>query len=112
MINGRYKLLHDKYLKLFEEELSGTIGSLYSCCSHDVTYAPATASAISTDFIETEGATIDEFFRECRDIYESNYTALFDEHACHWFVEHLVACMDYKHFYGLMVNEARRSHRK
>lgn len=55
---------------------------------------------------------MDEFFRECRDISEGNYTALFDESEYAWFVEHLVACMDYKHFYGLMVNEARRQHRK
>lgn len=55
---------------------------------------------------------MDEFFRECRDIYEGNYTALFEESEYAWFVEHLVACMDCKHFYGLMVNETRRQHRK
>uniref|UniRef100_K3X8Y9 Cilia- and flagella-associated protein 36 n=1 Tax=Globisporangium ultimum (strain ATCC 200006 / CBS 805.95 / DAOM BR144) TaxID=431595 RepID=K3X8Y9_GLOUD len=81
-----YKELHDRYLRLFEEELS--------------------------DFIESEGATIEEFFRECRDIMEGNYTALFsDEHQYKWFVEHLVASMDYNQFYALMVNEARRLNR-
>ncbi|KAJ0410429.1 hypothetical protein P43SY_002761 [Pythium insidiosum] len=79
----RYKELHDKYLELFEAELS--------------------------DFVESEGSTVDEFFRECRDIAEGNHTALFEEHKYAWFVEHLLACMDYKHFYGLMVNEARGS---
>ncbi|GLD95422.1 hypothetical protein PINS_up004066 [Pythium insidiosum] len=83
---ARYKDLHDKYLELFEAELS--------------------------DFVESEGSTVDEFFRECRDIAEGNYTALFEEHKYAWFVEHLLACMDYKHFYGLMVNEARRQSRK
>ncbi|KAF1334094.1 Regulator of chromosome condensation, partial [Globisporangium splendens] len=78
-----YKELHDRYLRLFEEELS--------------------------DFIEPEGATTEGFFRECRDIMEGNYTALFsDKHQYKWFVEHLVASMDYNQFYALMANEARR----
>ncbi|KAG3034983.1 hypothetical protein PC120_g1121 [Phytophthora cactorum] len=79
-----YKELHDQYLKLFEEELS--------------------------EFVESEGATIEEFFKECREIHDGQYTALFEEHNYAWFVNHLLACMDYKHFYGLMVNEARRLH--
>lgn len=66
----------------------------------------------AADFIESEGSSVEEFFRECRDIYEGNYTALFEENEYAWFVEHLMACMDYKHFYGIMVNEARRLHRK
>ncbi|KAG6973819.1 hypothetical protein JG687_00000664 [Phytophthora cactorum] len=81
-----YKELHDQYLKLFEEELS--------------------------EFVESEGATIEEFFKECREIHDGQYTALFEEHNYAWFVNHLLACMDYKHFYGLMVNEARRLHHR
>ncbi|KAF4128028.1 The ARF-like 2 binding protein BART [Phytophthora infestans] len=83
---ARYKELHDQYLKLFEEELS--------------------------EFVESEGATIEEFFKECREIHDGQYTALFEEHSYAWFVDHLLACMDYKHFYGLMVNEARRLHHR
>lgn len=64
------------------------------------------------DFVESEGATIDEFFKECREIHDGQYTALFEEHTYAWFVDHLLACMDYKHFYGLMVNEARRLHHR
>ncbi|GAB9472690.1 hypothetical protein Gpo141_00009863 [Globisporangium polare] len=81
-----YKELHDRYLQLFEEGLS--------------------------EFIESEGATIDEFFRECRGVVDGHYTALFEEHEHAWFVDRLLASMDYKHFYSLMVNEARRLHRK
>jgi hypothetical protein len=111
----RYKELHDQYLKLFEEELSGTslraeagvavakvftkvfVACWIRCCS---------------EFVESEGATIEEFFKECREIHDGQYTALFEEHTYAWFVDHLLACMDYKHFYGLMVNEARRLHHR
>ncbi|DAZ93687.1 TPA: hypothetical protein N0F65_008195 [Lagenidium giganteum] len=80
-----YKQLHDRYLELFEEALS--------------------------DFVESEGSTVEEFFRECRDILDGNYTALFEEHKYGWFVDRLLACLEYKQFYGLMVNEARRINR-
>jgi hypothetical protein len=63
-------------------------------------------------FVESEGSTTEEFFTECREIFEGQYTALFEDHQYAWFVEHLLACMDYKHFYGLMVNEARRLHHR
>ncbi|TYZ57821.1 hypothetical protein PybrP1_005541 [[Pythium] brassicae (nom. inval.)] len=81
-----YKEIHDKYLRLFEEELS--------------------------DFVESEGSTIDEFFRECRAVVNAKVTGYFDEHKYVWFVEHLLASMEYELFFSLMINEARRLRRK
>ncbi|KAI9987144.1 hypothetical protein PInf_023019 [Phytophthora infestans] len=82
----KYKELHDQYLKLFKDKLS--------------------------EFVESEGATIEEFFKEYREIHDGQYTALFEEHSYAWFVDHLLVCMDYKHFYGLTVNEARQLHHR
>ncbi|KAF4044526.1 The ARF-like 2 binding protein BART [Phytophthora infestans] len=83
---SRYKELHDQYLKLFKDKLS--------------------------EFVESEGATIEEFFKEYREIHDGQYTALFEEHSYAWFVDHLLVYMDYKHFYGLTVNEARQLHHR
>lgn len=67
----------------------------------------------TVDFVESEGVTIEEFFRECRGVVEGHFTALFEEHQYAWFVDRLLASLDYKHFYTLMVNEARsQRHRK
>lgn len=82
----RYKEIHDKYLQLFEGELS--------------------------DFVESEGSTINEFYRECRVVVNAKVTGYFDEHKYAWFVEHLLASMEYELFFSLMINEARRLRRK
>lgn len=99
-------------MKLFEEELSGTQGDNTALRLSARSFADIGRTYTCAEFVESEGATTEEFFKECRDVYEGNYQALFEESEHAWFVEHLVACMDYKHFYGLMVNEARRLHRK
>ena len=81
-----YQACHEEYLSLFEEQIEG--------------------------FIEKEDTTIEDFYAECQDAKEGAYTALFDVHEHAWFVQHLLASMEYKQFYGLMVNEARRLGRK
>lgn len=65
-----------------------------------------------TELIEEEGGTIEAFYEECNEAAAGDFTALFEEHRHAWFVQHLLASMEYKHFYGLMVNEARRISRK
>ncbi|OQS00852.1 hypothetical protein ACHHYP_02235 [Achlya hypogyna] len=73
-----YKELHNAYLKLFEDRLSG--------------------------FLEDEGGTVSDFYDACKDVMEQKG----DLAEYKWFLDRLHASMEYKLFYGLMVNEARQ----
>ncbi|OQR87810.1 hypothetical protein THRCLA_22906 [Thraustotheca clavata] len=77
-----YKELHDEYLKLFEDRLSG--------------------------FLEDEGASIKEFYEACKDVVDQKGEMA--EYS--WFLHRLFASMEYKLFYGLMLNEARQQLRR
>ncbi|KUF92466.1 hypothetical protein AM588_10008567 [Phytophthora nicotianae] len=63
-------------------------------------------------FIDATEAKDGDVEHKHEEIRDGQFTALFEEHTYAWFVDHLLACMDYKHFYGLMVNEARRLHHR
>ncbi|KDO20179.1 hypothetical protein SPRG_14527 [Saprolegnia parasitica CBS 223.65] len=77
-----YKELHDAYLKIFEDRLQG--------------------------FLEDEGGTTAQFYAACKDILDEK-----DDHGEYaWFVNRLLASMEYKLFYGLMRNEARQQLRR
>ena len=77
-----YTECHENFLAMFEEKLEG--------------------------FLETQGSTAAAFFEECKGVMADEYCALFEDHHNKWFVDMLLGMMEYKHFYGLMVNEARR----
>ena len=98
----RYQACHEQYLKIFEGEISGKHKDLH------LYYVIVNVE----DLVQEEGGTIEEFFEQCSEAAHGEYTALFEEHRYAWFVKHLLASMEYKHFYGLMVNEARRYLRK
>ena len=44
---------------------------------------------------------------QCKDAIEDNYTALFEEHQHHWFVDALLSSMSYEHFFAMMTKAAR-----
>jgi len=77
-----YTECHENFLALFEEHLEG--------------------------FLSTVDSTPAAFFEECKGVMADEYCALFEDHHNKWFVDMLLGMMEYKHFYGLMVNEARR----
>mmetsp|Transcript_50583 Transcript_50583/g.142298 ORF Transcript_50583/g.142298 Transcript_50583/m.142298 type:complete len:171 (+) Transcript_50583:69-581(+) len=76
-----YTDLHARYLRIFETELD--------------------------QFLEGEGCSSAEFYAQCKDAIEDNYTALFEEHQHHWFVDALLASMSYEHFFEMMTKAAR-----
>eukprot|EP00903_Cladosiphon_okamuranus_P006794 g6622.t1 len=76
----RYTELHAQYLQLVETLLSG--------------------------FLEEEGRTSEELFSDMKDAKENNYTALFEEHEYHGFVQSVLDAMEYKSFYELMLKAA------
>ena len=54
------------------------------------------------------GCSSADFFAQCKDALNDRYCALFEEHEHHWFVDALLACLDYSHFFSLMVAECRK----
>jgi len=59
-------------------------------------------------FLEEENASLIEFYDACKETMDKKKEdgEFQDEYS--WFLERLLASMDYKLFYGLMMNEARR----
>jgi hypothetical protein len=47
------------------------------------------------------------FNSDCKVALEDEYCALFEEHKHHWFVEALMASMEYQSFYDMMLRAAR-----
>ena len=47
-----------------------------------------------------------------RDALNDRFSPLFDEDSNKWFVQALMANMEYEHFFGLMINEARMQRRQ
>ncbi|KAF0684691.1 Aste57867_23346 [Aphanomyces stellatus] len=78
-----YKELHAEYLQLFEERIQG--------------------------FLDQEEVSPKAFYAECETAIEHKGG---DYAEYGWFVDRLLASMDYKLFYGLMVNEARAQLRR
>ncbi|KAE9309816.1 hypothetical protein PR003_g20420 [Phytophthora rubi] len=64
----KYEELHDQYLKLFEEELSGDKPHV----------------VVEPGLRRVGSSTIDRFLKECREIHDGQYTALFEEHTYAW----------------------------
>mmetsp|Transcript_7171 Transcript_7171/g.10767 ORF Transcript_7171/g.10767 Transcript_7171/m.10767 type:complete len:171 (-) Transcript_7171:234-746(-) len=61
------------------------------------------------DFIEDQHCTIEEFYASCKDALEDKYCAIFEEHEYHWFVDSLLASMEYSKFFDLMLKSAQNS---
>ena len=59
-------------------------------------------------FLLDIGCSKAAFFAQCKVALEDQYCALFEEHEHHWFVDALLACLDYDRFFGLMVDESRK----
>ncbi|CAM9175768.1 unnamed protein product [Hapterophycus canaliculatus] len=76
----RYSELHEHYLNLVEALLSG--------------------------FLKEEGRAPEELFSDMKDAKYNNYTALFEEHEYHGFVQSVLAAMEYQSFYRLMLDAA------
>lgn len=74
-----YYALYQKYLKLYENTL--------------------------LDYIETLGISMEDFYRELRDIM--NDPEIKDKKLLH-FVNYLVACTDYESFYKVMTRAAKK----
>ncbi|CAN0080933.1 unnamed protein product, partial [Ectocarpus sp. 12 AP-2014] len=77
---ARYSELHGQYLRLVENLLSG--------------------------FLEEEGRPAEDLFSDMKDAKENNYTALFEEHEYHDFVQSVLAAIEYQSFYRLMLAAA------
>jgi hypothetical protein len=56
------------------------------------------------DFLESENCTTEGFYKECAEVQGGGHSS--------WFVDMLLGAIDYKYFYGLMLNEARRQQTK
>ncbi|RHY01660.1 hypothetical protein DYB28_008602 [Aphanomyces astaci] len=78
-----YKELHAEYLALFEGRIQG--------------------------FLDKEDVSSKDFYAACEQAIESSSPSA---ETYKWFVDRLVASMDYKLFYGLMLNEARAQLRR
>eukprot|EP00752_Nemacystus_decipiens_P004643 g4236.t2 len=76
----RYTELHKRYLELVETLL--------------------------TEFLKEEGRTAEELFSDMKDAKQNNYTALFEEHQYHGFVQSVLDAMEYESFYRLMLTAA------
>ena len=63
-------------------------------------------------FLEREGCSGAEFFAQCQDALDDKFVALFEEHEHHWFVDALLAGLDYERFFCLMTDECRRQRRE
>ena len=71
--------LHQQFLGIFEEQIS--------------------------DFLDTRGVCRQTFYSQCEDAIEDRYTALFEEHMHHWFVDALLSSMSYEHFFSMMTRQ-------
>ena len=70
---------HERFLEMFEEQLEAFFSSRARPRRH---------------------------FSECQDVMNDQFCALFEDHEHKWFVDMLLGMMEYKHFYGLMINGA------
>ena len=77
-----YTQCHERFLEMFETQIEG--------------------------FLEEQGISNETFFTECQQVMNDQFCALFEDHQHKWFVDMLLGMMEYNHFYGLMINEARR----
>lgn len=63
------------------------------------------------DYVLSTGSTIIEFYSECQSSLNNEFTILFEEHEHKWFVEALLAWLDYDVFFKEMVLAAKYSHK-
>ncbi|CAM9455996.1 unnamed protein product, partial [Sphacelaria rigidula] len=76
-----YTELHEQYLQLLE--------------------------ALLYEFLSEVGCTSEDLFSALKDAQDNNFCALFEEHRYHWFVQTLLAAMQYQDFYHLMLRSAK-----
>ncbi|GMI04685.1 hypothetical protein TrVE_jg1424 [Triparma verrucosa] len=75
-----FRDLHSEYLTIFEDQI--------------------------TEFIVEEGYTIQDFFKECKEVMDDFGCALFEEHEDKWFVEAVIQAVDYQGWFAMMVETA------
>lgn len=63
------------------------------------------------EYVKNSGSTITDFYYECQSSLNGDFTALFEEHEHKWFVDALLAWLDYNVFFNDMVETARYSHK-
>lgn len=77
-----YDECHKRFLRLFEEQLE---------C-----------------FIEEEGFSMEDFEKDCEDVRNGKSLTLFEHENHSWFLEALLATLDYEKFHQTMVNAAKK----
>lgn len=77
-----YDACHKRYLALFEEQIEG--------------------------FIADEGCSLEEFQRDCEEVRNGKSLTLFEHEDHAWFLEALMASLNYTDFHQKMVNAAKK----
>ena len=54
-------------------------------------------------FLSKEGATAEQFSKQCQEVLSGSFTALFEENEHAWFVDLLLSWGEYKHFRRVMI---------
>lgn len=63
------------------------------------------------DYVLSLNSTIIEFYQECQSSLNNEFTVLFEEHEHKWFVEALLAWLDYDIFFKDMISAVKYSHK-
>ena len=64
------------------------------------------------DFIVSNDSTVIDFYKECQSSLNNEFTVLFEEHEHKWFVDALLAWLDYDCFFNEMILAVKASHTK